>query len=273
MNKYDADKTVELAREARRVVLNLIKKTNNSHIGSAFSIIDILTVLYFRILRISADNPYCDERDRFILSKGHSCSALYSVLKLKGFFRDDVLDMFCSDGGCLAGHPIGGSVPGVEATTGSLGHGLSIAVGMALAGKRDNRGYRVFTLVGDGECNEGSIWEAAMFASHHNLDNLVLAVDYNKIQGFGTVQETINLDPLTTKWQAFGWETIEINGHDVGAIYDALSSIPLRTGKPSAIIAHTVKGKGVSFMENQLAWHYKSPNDSEYEQALKELSI
>ena len=249
----------------------MVHSASASHVGSCLSIADILAVLYGGVLRVDAGRPNWPERDRFVLSKGHAAAALYAVLAECGFFPKEWLDTYCQDGSRLAGHVTSHGVPGVEVSTGSLGHGLSIACGMALAAKRDKRPFRVFALLSDGECDEGSIWEAALFAPHHRLDNLVAIVDYNKIQSFGTVKEVLDLHPLADKWRAFRWAVREIDGHDYAEIQAALAAIPFEPGKPSAVIAHTVKGKGVSFMENQLAWHYKSPNEEQLAAALAQV--
>jgi len=225
------------------------------------------------VLHVDPARADWPDRDRFILSKGHGTAAVYAVLAECGFFPKEWLDTYCQDGSKLAGHITHHGVPGVEASTGSLGHGLSIGCGMALAGKRDRRPYRVFVMLSDGECDEGSTWEAVLFAHHHCLDNLVAIVDYNKIQAFGTVKEVLDLEPLADKWRAFRWAVREIDGHDYDQIEDALLSVPFEPGKPSAIVAHTVKGKGVSFMENRLVWHYKSPDDEQLVQALAELGV
>jgi transketolase len=260
-----------LAKRIRQHVLRMVHRARSSHVGSSLSIADLLVVLYNRVLRIDPRRPDWPERDRFILSKGHACAAVYAVLAERGFFPVEWLDTYYQDGSHLAGHITHYGVPGVEVSTGSLGHGLSIAAGMALAGKHENRAYRVFALLSDGECDEGSTWEAALFIPHHHLDNLVAIVDYNKIQSFGTVKEVLDLEPLAGKWQAFGWATREIDGHDFRQIEDTLLMVPFESGKPSCIIAHTIKGKGVSFMENQLAWHYRAPDDEELRRAFAEL--
>jgi transketolase len=235
------------------------------------SAIELLVLLYGRILRVDPSDPQWPDRDRFLLSKGHSCAALYAVLAESGFFPVEWLDDFYLDGSRLAGHVTHTGVPGVEASTGALGHGLSIACGMALAAKRDKTPVRVFVLLSDGECDEGSTWEAALFAAHHGLDNLIAIVDYNKIQSLGTVQEVLRLEPLADKWRAFGWSVTEIHGHVFGQIEAALSAFPRDAGKPTCIVAHTVKGKGVSFMENKLLWHYRPPDQRELQLALAEL--
>jgi transketolase len=260
-----------LAQRLRVRSAHMIHRAKSSHLGSAFSMAELLAVLYTRILRVDPNRPDWPERDRFVLSKGHACAALYAVLAARGFFPEDWLDDFYQDGAHLAGHATHSGVPGIEVSTGSLGHGLPIACGMALAGKRDGRAHRVFALLSDGECDEGSVWEAALFAPHHRLDNLIVIVDYNKIQSLGTVKEVLNLEPFAAKWQGFGWSVREVDGHDVGQIERALTDIPAESGKPTCIIAHTVKGKGVSFMEHKLLWHYRAPDRDELAKALLEL--
>lgn len=260
-----------IAKEIRKKIVKMIFNSQTSHIGSALSCVDILTVLYFDILAINPEKPQDPGRDRFVLSKGHAVSALYATLALRGFFPEEVLEEYCIDGGRLSGHSTMGSVPGAEVSTGSLGHGLPMGIGIALAAKHDGNKYRVFILLSDGECDEGSTWEGAMFASHHKLDNLVAIIDYNKLQAFGRIKEVVNLEPLRDKWVAFGWAVKEIDGHNFTQIEEALHKTPFEKNKPSMVIAHTIKGKGVSFMENQIAWHYKSPNKEQLEVALKEL--
>ena len=215
--------------------------------------------------------PDWDDRDRFLLSKGHAGATVYAALADRGFFPVEWLDSYCCDDSPLAGHLTHHGVPGVEVSSGSLGHGLGIACGMALAGKRGGRHYRVFALLSDGECDEGSTWEAALFAPHQRLDNLVAIIDYNKIQSFGTVREVLDLEPFADKWQAFNWSVRAVDGHDHEQLRETLSSVPFQAEKPSLVIAHTVKGKGISFMENQLAWHYRSPNTEQVTAALAEL--
>jgi transketolase len=260
-----------LARKVRRHSVMMTNRANSSHVGSSLSMTELLAVLYGKILRVKPDDPDWTERDRFILSKGHGCAGLYAVLAEVGFFPIEWLETFYLNGSRLAGHATHSQVPGVEISTGSLGHGLSIATGMALAGHRDQKSYRVFCLLSDGECDEGSTWEPILFAAHHKLDNLVAIVDYNKIQSLGTVKEVLDLEPFAEKWRAFNWAVREIDGHDLNQIDDALSGIPFEAGRPSCIVAHTVKGKGVSFMENLLLWHYRSPQKEEYEAAMAEL--
>lgn len=249
----------------------MVSRSKSSHVGSALSIVEILVVMYFKILKIDPHNPQDDDRDRFILSKGHASSALYATLSERGFFPEDFLDKYYMDGGILPGHLDRNTALGIEMSSGSLGHGLSIGAGMAIAAKHDNKKNKIYVLMSDGECDEGSVWEAAMLASHLKLDNLVAIVDYNKIQSFGRVKEVIDLEPFSDKWTSFGWAVKEVDGHDLSDLTDALESLPIEPGKPSIIIAHTVKGKGVSFMEDKLEWHYKSPTPEQYEVALKEI--
>jgi transketolase len=263
----------ELALKSRIEVLHMMHRANASHIGSCFSMLDILAVLYGEILNIDPKNPYLPDRDRFILSKGHGTAALYAILSERGFFPLDWLQSYYQNGSELIGHTNSKGIPGVEVSTGSLGHGLPIGCGLALAAKRDQLSYRVYVLLSDGELDEGSNWEAILFAPQHLLDNLVVIIDYNKIQGFGTVKEVLDLDPLYDKWKAFRWGVREINGHDYKQIEESLKRTPFEPGLPSVIIAHTIKGKGVSFMENRLEWHYKSPNDEQLAQALAELKV
>lgn len=259
------------AGRIRHRVLEMICRAKSSHIGSVFSAVDILAVLYKTILRVDPAHPECPDRDRFILSKGHACAGLYATLAEQGFFPESWLDEFFANGGRLAGHATHWGVPGVEVSTGSLGHGLSLGCGMALAGKRDRLSYRVFVMLSDGECDEGSTWEAALFAPHHHLDNLIAIVDYNKIQSFGRVNDVLGLSPFAAKWESFGWEVCEIDGHDHAQIEQTLSRVPLANGKPTCVIANTVKGKGVSFMEDKILWHYRCPDAGERLQALAEL--
>jgi transketolase len=248
----------------------MVHRTNASHIGTCLSMADLLATLYARILRVRPLEPEWADRDRFILSKGHGAAILYATLAERGFFPVDRLLTYCQEGSALTGH-ISHHVPGVEVSTGSLGHGLPIGCGMALAGRREGRTYRVFVMLSDGELDEGSNWEAILFAGHHRLDNLIAIVDYNKIQSFGTVNEVLTLEPLADKWRAFGWTVREVDGHSRDSIEQELARLPFHPDKPNVLIAHTTKGKGVSFMENQLAWHYRSPNAELLADALAEL--
>ena len=267
----DLQQSRALAKKIRLDVLDMTHRGKSSHIGTSFSAADLLAVLYSGVLRLDPSRPLWPERDCFVLSKGHGCAAVYAVLAECGFFPSEWLKTYYLDGGRLAGHITHTGVPGVEASTGSLGHGLSLGCGMALAAKRDGLPSRVFALLSDGECDEGSTWEAVLFAPHHRLDNLIAIVDYNKIQSLGTVKEVLDLDPLAAKWESFGWAVKEIDGHDFPQIEGALRTLPAVSGRPTCVVAHTVKGKGVSFMENKLLWHYRSPAGEEYQAALAEL--
>ena len=251
----------------------MVHKANASHVGTSLSMVDLLAVLYGGVLRVDPSRPDRPDRDRLIVSKGHGAAGLYATLAGCGFFPEDWLATYCADGARLAGHATHHGVPGVEISTGSLGHGLSVGCGMALAARRGDgtTAYRVFVIQSDGECDEGSVWEAALFAPHHRIENLVVVVDYNKIQSFGTVKEVLDLEPLAAKWRDFGWAVAEVDGHDHDALAAAFAATPLAPGKPTALIAHTVKGKGVSFMEDRLLWHYKSPSDAQLVEALAEL--
>jgi transketolase len=271
MSPTSAISTAELAKRIRRRSLVMTSEANASHIASALSIADILAVLYGRILRFDARRPDWPERDRFILSKGHACCALYSVLAECGFFAEEWLRTYYQNGGHLPGHATHKGIPGIEVSTGSLGHGLSLGTGMALAAKRAGKPQRVFVVLGDGECNEGSIWEAALLAPHHHLDNLAVIVDSNKMQSLGSVSEVIDLAPLADKWRAMGWATSQIDGHDLARLEETFNSIPFQAGRPSCVIADTVKGKGVSFMENKLQYHYAPPRGDELPRALAEV--
>jgi transketolase len=246
------------SRELRKMIVRTIEAGKRGHVGAAFSVMEILRVLYDDILRYDARNPRWPERDRCILSKGHGCIALYVMLAEKGFFPESELWKFCASDGILGGHPEYGKVPGVEASTGSLGHGLSFGVGFALNAKLEGEKHRVFVIVGDGECSEGSIWEAALCASQHKLSQLTVLVDYNKQQTYGTIAEVQGLEPLVDKWTSFGFAVREVNGHDVDALRKVLAETPFDSDKPGALICHTVKGKGTSVTERNLAWHHKA---------------
>jgi len=245
--------------ELRRGILDILRHSRRGHIGAAFSLVETLRVLFDDVLRFDASRPGWAGRDRFILSKGHGCMALYVLLAEKGFIPADELEKFCAPGGILGGHPDARKIPGVETSTGSLGHGPAVGMGMALAA----RDRRVFVVVGDGECNEGSVWEAAMIAGKHALENFVLLVDYNKMQSYGPTSEVQELEPLLDKWRAFGFGADEVDGHDVEALRARLGALPFEPGKPSALVCHTVKGKGISCAEQNAAWHHKNriPDD------------
>lgn len=258
------------SQQLRKDVLEVVYESKAGHIGGSLSSLDILTTLYYNVLNVDPKNPKNPDRDRFILSKGHIAESLYCVLADKGYFDKDKLKTYSKFGSTLIGHP-NVKNPGVELNTGSLGHGLSAAVGMALAGKRDNKTYRVFTLMGDGEQAEGSIWEAAMSAAHYKLDNLIAIVDRNGLQISGTTEEVMALDDLAGKWAKFGWNVIEVDGNNIEELLKIFSKVAEVKDKPTMIIAKTIKGKGISFMENNAKWHHGVPNDQEYLQAMKEL--
>jgi len=254
------------SRQLRLAIVHAFACASRGHLGSAFSLVEILRVLYDDILRFDPARPRWAGRDRMILSKGHGCLALYAILADKGFFPAAELDKFCAADGILGGHPEYGKVPGVEASTGSLGHGLSIGVGMALALRGKGR---VFVVDSDGECNEGSLWEAALHAAKHRLDNLTVLVDYNHMQSYGTTAEVLPLDPLGDKWKAFGFDVEEVDGHDLEALRSALKRVPFGAGRPSVVICHTVKGKGVPFLEGNAKWHHKTKASDEEIRALR----
>ena len=244
------------SRELRRMVIEAMDGGGRGHLGSAMSLIEIMRVLYDDVAHHRPDEPDWSGRDRVILSKGHGCLALYAILADHGYFPRNELKTFCHQISFLGGHPEKGKVPGVEASTGALGHGLAIGTGMAMAAKIENRDTRVLVVMGDGEINEGAIWEAAMHAAKHGLCNLVAIVDYNKLQSYGPTSEVLDLEPLTDKWRAFGFETSEVDGHNVAALRDVLAAAIGE--KPMAVICHTVKGKGIPFAENEPTWHHKS---------------
>lgn len=260
----------QLANRIRIHAMRMIRNAKSSHLGSNFSMAEIMAVLYSRILNVSPETVDDPNRDRLVFSKGHAAAGYYAVLAECGFFPIEWLDSFYSDGAKLAGHATRG-IPGIEVSSGALGHGLSMAAGMALAGKRDEAKWRVFAVLSDGECDEGSTWEAAMLAAHQNLENLVAVIDYNKIQALGYTRDVMNLEPFADKWTAFGWAVKEVDGHDCCALESILSAVPAQSEKPTCVIAHTVKGKGVSFMEDTLLWHYRNPQGEEYENAIREL--
>ncbi len=253
----------DIAREIRKKVVLMCFHAGGGHIGPSMSCIEILVTLYFRVLRVNKDNYRNDNRDRFVLSKGHACAPLYAILAEKGILDANTLNTMCQKDSILGGHPERHLVPGIEYSSGSLGHGLSFSAGLALAGKLDQKDYRVFAVLSDGECQEGSVWEAALFAGHHQLDNLVAIIDHNKLQSLDRVENVLNLKPFGDKWKSFGWEVKEVDGHDLSQLGDALSSLPFAKDRPSVIIAHTVKGKGISFMENTPIWHYRLPSTRE----------
>ena len=265
-------KLQEIAKKARLLALEGIHNAKSGHPGGSLSAMDIITYLYFCEMNVDPTDPKNPDRDRFVLSKGHGAPALYSVLALKGYFSEDEVRKLRKLGEMLQGHPDMRKTPGVDMSTGSLGQGVSAACGMAVAGKRLNKSYRVYALLGDGEIEEGQVWEAAMFASHYKLDNLVIAIDNNNLQIDGTIDTVCSPYPIAEKFAAFGFNVIEIDGYDFDAIEAAYNAAKECKGKPTAIIAKTIKGKGVSFMEDKANWHGVAPNDEQYEAAVKELT-
>lgn len=260
---------VELGKQVRRDVVHMLITSGRGHIGSAFSIVEILNVLYEKVLKFDAKKPKWEDRDRFILSKGHGCLSFYSVLARKGYFDKKELDLFCREDGILGGHPEASKVPGVEASTGALGHGMSLGLGMALAARIDKKDYRVFVTVGDGECNEGTVWECALSAAKNQADNFIVIVDYNKYQSYGPVSEVLNLEPFTDKWAAFGFDVFEADMDTADKFEDILmNQVNYKNKKPKVIICHTIKGKGIPMCENNLNWHHKNKVSDEEAKAL-----
>ena len=262
-----------LAWLIRRNGLEMTHLSRGSHIGSVLSVAEIIAVLYARVLNVDPKEPKKPDRDRLILSKGHAGSAVYAALAETGFFPVEQLKTHYANGSILSGHVSHKGVPGVEVSTGSLGHGLGVGTGMALGAKMDGAQWRTYVVMGDGECDEGSVWEAALQAAQYKLDRLIAVVDYNHMQSLATVDETLRLEPFEQKWKDFGWNAISVDGHDTEALLKAFEWAKENAGsrKPSVILAHTVKGKGISFMENNILWHYRTPQGEEYDAALKEL--
>jgi transketolase len=268
----DPDALVRIASTIRRTALQMVHRARMGHPGGDLSAADILAVLFFRVLRVDAANPRDPGRDRFILSKGHCSAALYAALAEAGFLPREELRRFMQPLSMLNGHPDRTKVPGVEANTGPLGHGLPIGVGTALAAKMDAAPWRTFVLTGDGELQEGSNWEAAMAAAHFRLDNLTVIVDRNGLQQGDATERTMGLEPLADRWRAFGWAVAEVDGHNMGALIQRFDVLPLERGRPSCVIAHTHKGRGVSFIEDRVEWHHRVPTDEELARALEELA-
>jgi transketolase len=262
---------VDAAARMRRDVVRLSYHAKTGHIGSSLSCVDIVVALYGRFLHLVPGAPQHPARDRFLLSKGHACVPLYSALASVGYLPREVLEGYGADGGPLGHHPKKSETHGIEFGTGSLGHGLPVGAGMALTARLTGQPWRVAVLLSDGELGEGLVWEAAQFVAHHRLDNVLAVVDFNKMQALGNTRDILDLEPLHDRWRAFGWGVRRIDGHDMNAIVDALGTFPFERGKPSIIIADTVKGKGVSFMEHSLLWHYRCPNPEEYSAAMREL--
>lgn len=271
--KPDVSDPKVLAWLIRRNGLEMTHISRGSHIGSVMSLAEIMAVLYTGVLNVDPHDPQKPDRDRLILSKGHAGSAVYAALAETGFFPVEQLKTHYADGSILSGHVSHKGVPGVEISTGSLGHGLPIATGMALGAKMDQASWRTYAVLGDGECDEGSVWEAALQAAQYKLDNLIAVVDYNHMQSLDFVEKTLALEPFDGKWSSFGWNVIVTDGNDTEALQKAFGQAKanLGTEKPTVILAHTVKGKGVSFMENNILWHYRTPQGEEYEAALREL--
>lgn len=272
MTDYSLDDLKQIARKLRRHVITMISEAGSGHPGGSLSAADIVTALYFKVMQHDPRNPKWPDRDRFILSKGHAAPVLYAALAECGYFPLEWLSTLRKTGTCLQGHTDSRLTPGVDVSAGSLGQGLSVGIGMAIAAKLDSRDYRTYVLLGDGECDEGQIWEAAMFAPNYKLGNLTVIVDCNTLQLDGFTRDIMNLAPFADKWRAFNWEVAEIDGHDITQILDAACKARAMTERPMAILAHTVKGKGVSFMENNVDYHGKAPGNSETERALRELS-
>lgn len=263
--------TRSLAHRIRRHAVEMTSAGGSSHVGSILSMADIMAVLYGQILRVMPSAPKHPDRDRFILSKGHAGGGVYAALAERGFFPTEDLKQHYQNGSIFSGHVSHKGVPGVEFSTGSLGHGLGVAAGMAIAARRQQRTHRVFVVLSDGECDEGSNWEAILFAAHHKLGNLVVSVDYNKIQSLAPVAQTLALEPFADKWRAFGWRVIEVDGHDHDQLSAAYRSIDATSDQPTVVICHTTKGKGVRFMEDQVLWHYRTPRGAEFDAAIAEL--
>lgn len=262
----------QLAWKIRRHGIEMTHLSHGSHIGAILSVADIIGVLYNDIANVNPQNPQMPDRDRIILSKGHAGAAIYAALAEKGFFDVEELKTHYADGSRLSGHVSHKGVPGVEFSTGSLGHGLSVAAGMAYGAKKDKKDHSVFVILGDGECDEGSVWEAALMANHYKLNNLVAIIDHNKMQSLDFCENTISLAPFAEKWKAFGWNVLDIDGHNHGDLREAFKNATLSEEKPTVIIANTIKGKGISFMENNILWHYRFPHEGEeYNSAVAEL--
>ncbi|MFZ5592517.1 MAG: transketolase [Bacillota bacterium] len=269
---FDVEQLQQKARQIRRHIITMLGQAGSGHPGGSLSAADIVSALYFHFMRLDPANPHWPQRDRFVLSKGHAAPVLYAALAERGFLPVEELNTLRKLGSRLQGHPDMKKLPGVEMSTGSLGQGLSAACGMALAGKLDGAGYRVYVLLGDGEVQEGQIWEAAMAAAHYRLDNLTAFLDYNGLQIDGHIRDVMSPEPLADKWRAFGWHVQEIDGHDIPAILAAVNQAHRVQGRPQMIVARTVKGKGVSFMENQAGWHGNAPNAEQVARALAELA-
>jgi len=267
-------KLITITKEIRRDIITMSLQAKSAHSGGAFSVVEILVSLYFGVLRINPRKPYDVTRDRLVFSKGHDAKALYTVLAARGFFDKKILKRYEVDDGLLAGHSVRRAVPGIEVSAGSLGHGLSMAAGIALASKKMKKQYRVYAILSDGECDEGSTWEAALFSGHHNLENLTAIIDYNKLQGFGFTKDVLDLEPFGDKWKAFGWNVYEVDGHDMKKMITLFTKIRKSSQRPSIVIAHTIKGLGgVAKYVNTVASQYKPPTEDEAREAIADLHI
>ena len=263
----------KFALEARKDILTMLHNALESHIGSCYSCIDILTVLYNGVMNYDPKNPQMENRDKFLLGKGHAVAALYATLARVGYFPMEDLQLYCKNGTDYQGHSRRDFIPGIEVSAGSLGHAINIGTGMAYANRINNNPGRIFVLMGDGECNEGSVWEAAMFAAKFKLSNLIAIVDRNRLQAYGTDEEVLNMGDLAAKFRSFGWNAIDVDGHNYSELEDTLNNINTKTiGAPTVIIANTIKGKGISFMENKLEWHFYSPKEEHYIKGMEELN-
>lgn len=268
---HDIQNIEQKAKEIRRHIVKMIGKSQSGHPGGSLSCADLVAALYFDVMKVDPKNPQWADRDRFVMSKGHACPAMYAALAMKGYFPMEELEHLRELGSMLQGHPYSGKTPGVDVSTGSLGQGLSVANGIALGGRMDNKDFYVYCLMGDGEIEEGQIWEAAMSAAHYKLDHVIGFVDYNHLQIDGTIEDVIGNVNIDGKFAAFGWNVLTVDGHNIAEILDAIEKAKATKGKPTVIIMNTVKGKGVSFMENQVGWHGKAPSADQVAQALKEL--
>ena len=271
LDKNAIENVKEIANEMRIKMVRMLECSGSGHLAPAMSCADIVATLFFNIMKFDPENVKDEDRDRFVLSGGHKALALYTALSLKGFFPEEVLNTYCKFNSILGGHPDASKIPGVEISTGSLGHGLPIGVGMALAGKLQNKNFKVYVLMGDGELIEGSNWEAAFSGRQFKLDNLIGIIDRNGLCADGTVKDVMDVEPLKEKWISFGWSVKEVNGHNIKELMETFNAIPAVTGKPTMVIANTIKGKGVSFMENKYEWHNKVPSDEQFKLAYKEL--
>lgn len=273
MNRNEVTKLLQISKKIRKNIIRMSYKAKSAHVGGALSCVEILVALYFKTMQVFPNDPYNPYRDRLIFSKGHDAKALYATLSERGYFSQEILDGYEANNGRLHGHNVRHTVPGVENSAGSLGHGLSLAAGIACAGQLDKNKFKVFAVLSDGECNEGSIWEAALFAGHHKLDNLTIIVDYNKLQGFGYTKDVLDLEPFVDKWKSFGCEVIEVDGHNFTELVSTFNRLPLKLGKPTVVIAHTIKGfGGMEQHINKVSSQYKPPTDEEYQLLMEELS-